>query len=99
VSRRLNYDLSGGLWQHSRKKLNALERGSFTAASSICSSLGLTGPDVCQYPPAVPDDPDRAWQHPWLRIERTTRAILADRMSHGATASVDTALVRGAHAD
>jgi hypothetical protein len=37
-------------------------------------------------------DDDRAWQHPWLRVERATRAIIAARMTHGATATSDRAV-------
>jgi len=32
------------------------------------------------------------WWHPWLQIERHTRAILADRLSFGASQTVDAAL-------
>ena len=32
------------------------------------------------------------WWHPWLRVERSTRAILADRLSFGAGGTVDAVL-------
>jgi hypothetical protein len=28
-------------------------------------------------------DPDRRWQHPWLRVELATRAVLAERLTRG----------------
>ncbi len=33
------------------------------------------------------------WQHPWLRIERAIRAILADRLTRGATETADQVLM------
>lgn len=35
---------------------------------------------------------DRAWQHPWLRAERATREIIAERLEHGANEARDRAL-------
>jgi hypothetical protein len=32
-------------------------------------------------PSAVPDDPSRAWQHPWLRVTCLIRGILGPRWS------------------
>src|SRR5678815_5996430 len=36
----------------------------------------------------------QVWWHPWVRLERRTRAILADRLSLGASWTVDVALSR-----
>ena len=36
---------------------------------------------------------DRAWQHPWLRIELRIRAILADRLTRGPSPTVDQVLM------
>ena len=32
------------------------------------------------------------WWHPWVQVERRTRAILADRLSFGASETGDAAL-------
>jgi hypothetical protein len=37
------------------------------------------------------DQAARIW-HPWLRIERATRALLADRLTHGPNETIDCAL-------
>ncbi len=34
------------------------------------------------------------WQHPWLRIELSTRAVLADRLERGPTTTTDYALAQ-----
>lgn len=36
---------------------------------------------------------DRAWQHPWLRIERALRVIIGMRLSHGPSDARDRALL------
>ena len=36
---------------------------------------------------------DRAWQHPWLRIQRLIRSILADRLTRGPSPTVDQTLM------
>src|SRR5262249_21666100 len=35
---------------------------------------------------------DRAWQHPWLHIERFLRALIGERLIHGASDERDSAL-------
>jgi hypothetical protein len=35
----------------------------------------LTTADWFLYAPAMPDNPARAWQHPWLRVSRLIRGI------------------------
>jgi len=32
------------------------------------------------------------WQHPWLRAELAIRAVLADRLTRGASATIDQVL-------
>ena len=32
------------------------------------------------------------WWHPWVKVERSTRAILADRLAFGASKTVDAVL-------
>ncbi len=34
------------------------------------------------------------WQHPWLRIELSTRAVLADRLGRGPNMTADRALAQ-----
>ena len=34
------------------------------------------------------------WWHPWVQVERRTRAILADRLSFGASRTVDAVLAK-----
>ena len=48
--------------------------------------MTLTALDVGHYRPCM-------WQHPWLRIERLIRALLADRLTRGPSASLDEALM------
>jgi len=33
------------------------------------------------------------WQHPWLRVERLIRSILADRLTRGPSESLDQVLM------
>lgn len=42
----------------------------------------------------VDDSPDRDWQHPWLRVERATQVVLADRLTYGASDPADAVLAR-----
>jgi len=35
----------------------------------------------------------RRWQHPWLRVELAIRAVLADRLTSGPSATVDQVLM------
>jgi hypothetical protein len=35
-----------------------------------------------------------SWMHPWLRIERATRAVLADRLTRSASDRADAALAK-----
>jgi hypothetical protein len=37
------------------------------------------------------DEAARLW-HPWLRIDRLTRAVLAERLTHGPSETTDRAL-------
>lgn len=43
--------------------------------------------------PSPSDDSDRRWMHPWLRVERATRAVLADRLTHGGSEPGDRKLL------
>jgi hypothetical protein len=33
-----------------------------------------------------------SWEHPWLRLERATRAVIADRLTRGSCERSDVAL-------
>jgi len=53
-----------------------------------------TGTAPCEGLEVIPLDRGVVWQHPWLRLELTTRYVIGRRLEEGASRRLDAVLAR-----